>query len=326
MFAKKPYADYNLLIKFESFVDYIFGKNVRVQYGRERQMRFGKIMKVLAAIVLLIMPVSQAYAYAGVVTVGNVQVEPGDKGELEIRLSNNDSPISGIEIPMHKTMGDITIDSISFEGNMASSAFYGSVSPFGPIGDTFDVFILPSGFPSPFPTISATNGLLATIHFTVSPTAFDGIIYIDSLFTVDSLPLGGGGYTVVIKQVNASDPTGLITYFPDFVSGSITIGTPTDVNDDNFNKGLPTSFALGQNYPNPFNPSTIIEFALPEASQVRLEIYNILGQSVDVLVDERLSAGIHQVTFEASSNPSGVYFYRLTHNDGVETKKMTLLK
>ncbi|MFH2050028.1 MAG: T9SS type A sorting domain-containing protein, partial [bacterium] len=71
---------------------------------------------------------------------------------------------------------------------------------------------------------------------------------------------------------------------------------------------------------------TIIEFALPEASQVRLEIFNILGQSVEVLVDERLSAGIHQVTYEASNNPSGVYFYRLTHNDGVETKKMTLLK
>lgn len=284
------------------------------------------IMKFLAAIVLLILPTSPAFAYGGVVTVENVQVEPGDKGELEIRLSNNDSPISGIEIPMHKTMGDITIDSVSFVGNMASAQFYGDVSPYGAIGDTFNVFILPSGFPSPFPTISAAEGLLATIHFSVSPTAFDGIIYIDSLFTIDSLPLGGGGYTVVIKQVNASDPTGLITYFPDFVGGSITIGTPTDVNDDNFDKGLPTNYALEQNYPNPFNPATVIEFALPEASQVRLEIFNILGQSVEVLVDERLSAGIHQVTYEASSNPSGVYFYRLTHNDGVETKKMTLLK
>ncbi len=287
-------------------------------------MKFRKIMIFVIAVLAIVTAPQVLYAYTGVVTVDNIQVEAGDIGELEIRLSNNDLPISGIIIPMYKTQGDVTIDSISFEGNMASSGFFGSVNPSGTIIDTFEVSILPIFGQTP--TITASEGLLATIHFSVSPTAFDGTIYIDSFYTIDSLPLSGGGYVTLIKQINASDPSGLITYFPDFVGGSIIIGSPTDVNDNDFEKGLPSSFTLEQNYPNPFNPATVIKFALPEASQVRLEIFNILGQSVEVLVDERLSAGIHQVTYEAVNNPSGVYFYRLSHNEGIETKKMTLLK
>lgn len=287
-------------------------------------MRFEKIMIYVVAVLLFIAAPQVLYAYTGVVTVGNAHVEAGDMGELEIRLSNNNLPIAGIEIPMHKTMGDITIDSISFEGNMAPSGFYGAVNPFGAIDDTFKVSILQEFGQSP--TISASEGLLATIHFSVSPTAFDGVIYIDSIYTIDSLPLSGGGYTILINQVNASDPSGLYVYYPDYIGGSITVGNPTDIEDNDIEKSLPTNFTLAQNYPNPFNPSTIIAFALPEASQVRLEVFNILGQSVDVLVDQRLSAGVHEITYEAGKNPSGVYFYRLSHNAGIETKKMTLLK
>ena len=287
-------------------------------------MRIGKIIIFVVAVLLIVSAPQALYAYSGVVTVDNVQVEAGDIGELEIRLSNNNLPISGIEIPMHKTMGDIIIDSISFVGNMASSDFWGAVNPNGAIDDTFKVSILPVFGTTP--TITASEGLLATIHFSVSPTAFDAIIFIDSIFTIDSLPLGGGGYVTIINQVQASDPSGLITYLPDFVGGSITIGSPTDIEDNDIEKSLPTNFTLAQNYPNPFNPSTIIAFALPEASQVRLEVFNILGQSIDVLVDQRLFAGVHEITYEAGKNPSGVYFYRLSHNAGIETKKMTLLK
>jgi len=287
-------------------------------------MRFGKIIITLVAVLMIVSAPQALYAYTGVVTVDNVQVESGDEGELEIRLSNNDLPIAGISIPMHKYGDDITIDSVSFEGNIASSDFFGSVSPAGAIDDSFEINILPV-FGST-PTISVAQGLLATIHFSVSPTAFDNYYPIDTFYTIDSLPLSGGGFAIAIKQIHASDPSGLFTYYPDFVSGSITVGTPTDVKDYDYEKGLPSNYVLEQNYPNPFNPSTVIEFALPEASQVRLEIFNILGQSVEVLVDDRLSAGIHQVTYESGRNPSGVYFYRLSHNDGVETKKMTLLK
>jgi len=89
---------------------------------------------------------------------------------------------------------------------------------------------------------------------------------------------------------------------------------------------LPTVFSLAQNYPNPFNPATEINFGLPVPSNVQLTVYNVLGQTVTTLVDGELPAGNHTITWDASSVSSGVYFYRLTTNQFVETKKMMLLK
>jgi hypothetical protein len=89
---------------------------------------------------------------------------------------------------------------------------------------------------------------------------------------------------------------------------------------------LPIEYALSQNYPNPFNPATTISFAMPQAGYAKLEIYNTLGQLVATLVDEELEAGTHAVTWDASVQASGLYLYRLTTSDFVETKKMLLLK
>lgn len=94
---------------------------------------------------------------------------------------------------------------------------------------------------------------------------------------------------------------------------------------------LPGDFALSQNYPNPFNPETRIEFSLPRASYVILEIYNVLGERVRVLVSERLSAGHKAVTWDGkddngSTVSSGIYLYRITADEFAEAKKMVLLK
>ncbi|MEW6049537.1 MAG: CHAP domain-containing protein [Candidatus Zixiibacteriota bacterium] len=89
---------------------------------------------------------------------------------------------------------------------------------------------------------------------------------------------------------------------------------------------LPVTFALNQNYPNPFNPVTVIAYSLPAATHVTLDVFNILGQKVATLVDAAQPAGDHQVTWDASANSSGVYLYRITMGDAVETKKMLLLK
>ena len=89
---------------------------------------------------------------------------------------------------------------------------------------------------------------------------------------------------------------------------------------------LPVHFALLQNYPNPFNPTTEIGFALPTASDVRLDVFNTLGQTVATLVDGPLEAGEHTLLWDASNMASGVYFYRLTTGAFAETKKMVLLK
>ncbi|MCC6962587.1 MAG: T9SS type A sorting domain-containing protein [candidate division Zixibacteria bacterium] len=94
---------------------------------------------------------------------------------------------------------------------------------------------------------------------------------------------------------------------------------------------LPESFELGQNNPNPFNPSTSIDFALPKSANVKVEIFNILGQKVKTVVDEYLSAGYKKVTWDGTDNTgktvaSGVYLYRMTADDFTATKKMMLMK
>ena len=88
----------------------------------------------------------------------------------------------------------------------------------------------------------------------------------------------------------------------------------------------PTQFNLSQNYPNPFNPSTKIEFALPEAAEVRLDVFNMLGQKVQTLKNERMAAGFYSVVFEAGGLSSGVYVYQLRMGNAVLTKRMLLLK
>jgi hypothetical protein len=85
-------------------------------------------------------------------------------------------------------------------------------------------------------------------------------------------------------------------------------------------------FALQQNYPNPFNPSTTIRYALPHPDHVKLEVFNVLGQRVAVLVDERKAAGRYEITFDAGALPSGVYVYRITTGDYVSARKSVLLK
>ena len=88
----------------------------------------------------------------------------------------------------------------------------------------------------------------------------------------------------------------------------------------------PTVCSLSQNYPNPFNPSTTIRYGLPDKTHVRLEVFNLLGQSVALLVDGEQEAGYHTAGFEARTLASGVYIYRLNANTFVQTKRLLLLK
>ncbi len=90
--------------------------------------------------------------------------------------------------------------------------------------------------------------------------------------------------------------------------------------------GIPSDYVLEQNYPNPFNPSTTIQFGLPVESNVKLTVYNSLGQQVSVLVNTKMPAGFHYINFDASSLASGTYIYRLEAGEKIQTKKMLLMK
>lgn len=98
-----------------------------------------------------------------------------------------------------------------------------------------------------------------------------------------------------------------------------------------FDELLPSRYYLEQNFPNPFNPSTEIRFELPYRANVHLAIYDLLGKQVAVLLDEEVTAGVHNMTWNGLNNfgllvSSGVYYYRLVTDDFFQTKKLMLLR
>ena len=102
----------------------------------------------------------------------------------------------------------------------------------------------------------------------------------------------------------------------------------TDIDDNS----VPQDFSLSQNYPNPFNPSTVIEYAIPEQSNVKIELYNMLGQSVGILVNGKKSAGYYEATWIATNLSSGIYLIKIraegldSKNSFTQVKKALLLK
>ncbi|MEX0609060.1 MAG: tyrosinase family protein [Balneolaceae bacterium] len=110
--------------------------------------------------------------------------------------------------------------------------------------------------------------------------------------------------------------------------GNILAKQRGDIAEEPFTEedNTPQEFSLSQNYPNPFNPVTVISYQLPISSTVRLEVFDLLGREVATLVDGQISAGQHEVHFDASELSSGIYIYRIRANNFIQTKQMTLIK
>jgi len=92
------------------------------------------------------------------------------------------------------------------------------------------------------------------------------------------------------------------------------------------NNSIPDTYVLSQNYPNPFNPSTRIKFSIPEQTNVKLLVYDILGREVTQLVNQVMNAGTYTFNWDAKGNASGIYFYKLQTEKFVKVNKMILLK
>jgi len=108
-------------------------------------------------------------------------------------------------------------------------------------------------------------------------------------------------------------------------------GSFTYSNEVEMTIGLPSTYTLEQNFPNPFNPVTLIRFSIPQESNVKLSLYNLLAEEVAVLINEPLKAGFHQVEWRGVDKknnilPTGAYFYKLEAGDFVEVKKMMFIK
>jgi|SRR5437667_4863085 len=110
-----------------------------------------------------------------------------------------------------------------------------------------------------------------------------------------------------------------------FTIGTVKSGT-SGKNQDVDTKGNPDVFVLYQNYPNPFNPTTILSYNLKTDAFVKLTIYNLVGQVVQVVVDEYQAAGFKEFTFDANEMPAGIYLYKLQVGNYSSVKRMTLVK
>jgi len=106
-------------------------------------------------------------------------------------------------------------------------------------------------------------------------------------------------------------------------------GTSEDntVNIKDDDKTSKESFSLKENYPNPFNPATTIKFEINKANRITLEVFNVNGQKVAILINnELISPGIKEVTFDGSDLSSGIYFYTLSAGEYKDTRRMLLIK
>ena len=150
---------------------------------------------------------------------------------------------------------------------------------------------------------------------------FDDLTY-KFLPSPEIAPNTGNGPRGVAFSVTGD--TAYATYFNGNRCARFVRESPNSVNGPNT---VPRDYVLEQNYPNPFNPTTTIAFRMAKQGEVELKIYNLLGQEMATLIDKkRFTEGRHNVTFDASTFASGVYYYKLKVNDIVLSRKMTLLK
>ncbi len=278
-------------------------------------------MLPILIVILLVLPslaAAQFSSFAGTVMVDMVEVNPGASFEVNVRLVGNNMAIAGMQLPLKFNSPFLTLDSVSYATSI-KPAGTGASGLIDPVSDTLSINYYPNYNVFPIATVSAAEGVLATMHFTLSSLAPVGAIAIDSIYHGEGPLLWSG--------IGFTDADGLELKLPSgFIPGEIMVLMPTAVDDDAADQALPGQFGLAQNYPNPFNPTTTIEFALPTACHVKLEVFNVLGQKTALLVNGPVTAGVHQVEFDASSAPSGIYFYRLIAESTSLTKKMILVK
>ena len=167
-----------------------------------------------------------------------------------------------------------------------------------------------------FTSFPASNDTLLYLHFKLKGNATAATVTCDSC--------NASGQRIAITDVLAQDQK------PTWTNGVLMVGG-TAVGGDG-NGVTPLTYGLDQNLPNPFNAQTKISFSMPVASQVKLIVYNVLGQEVVTLLDQKMEANKHEVIWDGNNTQgsvvaSGTYFYRLQIGDSFEeTRQMTLLK
>jgi parallel beta-helix repeat protein len=285
----------------------------------------------------------------------------GCKGTVSNCLFDSNSAITGGGYYYYGTVGvalgaGVDFVNCTFAANSASHAAALAVARGGIASTTNSIFWGNGAHQIALDTVLGQGGALTvnycnvqggedSVYFTGSPSTLiwgTGNIHQDPLFldplnsdyhlqstspcigaAIDTLEIGGIMHCCPAIDIEGNprpNPPGTMPDMGAFESSEGGLGV--EEND----AVRPTVYALSQNYPNPFNPSTTIKFELPRTSHVSLTVYDMLGRQVSALVNEKRDAGVHDVKFDGSSLASGVYLYRLTAGNFVQTRKLVLLK
>lgn len=158
-------------------------------------------------------------------------------------------------------------------------------------------------------------------------------VYVQGKLLVDNLDLynvagSKSAYNIALMDVEVTD--GLLDiHFASEIENPLINGISIEKSSSTnvgYGYEVPSDFFIEQNYPNPFNPTTKISYHLPTTGNIKLMVYNLLGQEVATLVDEQKSPGTHTVDFDGSGMSSGIYFYKFFFNGSSLSRKMILMK
>ncbi|RPI17979.1 MAG: T9SS C-terminal target domain-containing protein [Ignavibacteriae bacterium] len=189
---------------------------------------------------------------------------------------------------------------------------------------------------SPCDTIIPLTNMIFNWQDYPGAVAYDFLITWDSAFNstkLHAIGLSESRFTISNGWVVFSDDT---CYYwrwkPVMKAGSSSWSsgckfcTHALIGINNIHEKMPSEYMLNQNYPNPFNPETKITFYVKECSEVKLIIYNTIGEQIGILADGSFSQGFYEVKWNASKYPSGIYYYKMTAGDFIDIKKMIVLK
>ena len=222
--------------------------------------------------------------------------------------------------------GTDTLCLIVSDGSLADTAQFTVVV--NPVNDPPEI----SGLPD-FLEFQADSSVTLNLWDYVSDIETPDSLLLYSFATSnDSLVYNYDGNTGMLTLSASVDFSGAVQFFitvedDSGATASDTIDVMVQPNALNaWRFEIPDHYVLMQNYPNPFNPTTRIRFGLPQASDVLIEVYNVLGQRVATLLNARKPAGYHEVEFDASQLGSGIYIYRIKAGNFQQVKKMMLMK
>jgi len=226
---------------------------------------------------------------------------------------NNDVAMTALDLPLKFSEG-VTLVGVSFDGTRSEN-FDLATAKIDNVNNTVVIGLIPMVYGEKT-ILEPGSGVIANLEFSITDPSVENI-------EISTTSLKNPSHDLMF--VYSDDQRNLVALQPDLANISVAL---SEVGGDNL---LPKAFDLKQNAPNPFNPTTMVSYDLPKASNVSLEIYNVLGQNVRTLVNDFQEAGTQSVMWDGTDNggsqvASGLYFYRLTADGFQATKKMMMLK